>query len=59
MGRAEGKCAICGKPAIGMEIYGCCAAEVCREHASERLLALSPGERRDEGACMLWRYESG
>jgi hypothetical protein len=30
-------CQICGKPAIGLEILGCCKAVVCFDHASPTL----------------------
>ena len=33
----ETTCQVCGKPAIGMEILGCCKCVVCEEHASIHL----------------------
>jgi hypothetical protein len=52
----EKRCAVCGAPAIGTQVMGCCAAEVCAAHAHPSLLALAPGESRAEGDCYFWRY---
>jgi len=52
----ETTCQICGKPAIGLEILGCCKAVVCEEHASIFLLNLRTGERLEAGACYYVRY---
>jgi hypothetical protein len=49
-------CAYCGKDAIGIQIYGCCSVTVCTDHADEQLKALHPGERKDLGACYLYRF---
>ena len=49
-------CQICGKPAIGIEILGCCKQVVCEEHASPFLRQLSPGERLNHEACYYARY---
>lgn len=52
----ETTCQICGKPAIGLEILGCCKAVVCEEHASLFLRNLLPGQRLEAGACYYVRY---
>lgn len=52
----ETTCQVCGKPAIGMEILGCCKCVVCEEHASMHLRNLSPGEKLISDACYYVRY---
>jgi len=52
----ETKCAVCGNPAIGTQVMGCCAAEVCAAHAHPTLLDLKPGESRAEGDCYFRGY---
>ncbi|NLV26371.1 MAG: hypothetical protein GXY48_04285 [Methanomicrobiales archaeon] len=49
-------CQICGKPAIGIEILGCCKQVVCEDHASSFLKNLSPGEHLNAEACYYVRY---
>jgi hypothetical protein len=49
-------CDLCGKPAIGIQFYGCCSTAVCREHAESRLLELEPGAKREWGVCYYWRF---
>ena len=49
-------CQVCGKPAIGLEILGCCKAVVCEDHASSFLRNLSFGEKLESGACYYVRY---
>lgn len=49
-------CQVCGKPAIGLEILGCCKVVVCEDHASPFLKNLSSGERMESGACYYVRY---
>jgi hypothetical protein len=51
-------CSICGGPAIGTQIFGCCAWDVCAEHADPRLRALKPGERFAGGDCYLVRDDA-
>lgn len=55
----EARCAVCGAPAIGIQVMGCCAAAVCAAHAHPTLLALAPGESRAEGDCYFRRYPVG
>jgi len=52
----ESRCQICGSPAIGMEILGCCSVILCATHADKTLLSLHPGEKKEFGACYYWRY---
>jgi len=49
-------CHVCGKPAIGMQIFGCCPSTVCEDHAEKILLSMKPGEKSEYGACFFWRY---
>jgi hypothetical protein len=53
---ADSICQVCGKPAIGMQIFGCCSSTVCEDHAEKTLLIMEPGERSEYGACYFWRY---
>jgi hypothetical protein len=41
---------------MGIQIYGCCSVTVCADHADKQLKALRPGERKDLGACYLFRF---
>lgn len=50
-------CQICGKPAIGMQILGCCEVIVCEDHAEQVLADMKPGEKKEYGACYFWRYQ--
>lgn len=50
------KCDICGKTAIGIQAFGCCAVKVCEDHADSRLKDLKPGEKQEWGACFFYRY---
>lgn len=52
----SGICQVCTKPAIGMQILGCCAVIVCEDHADPTLLGMQPGERFECGACYYVRY---
>ncbi len=49
-------CAICGKPAIGLQFYGCCCTPVCEDHAETALRELKPGEKKEWGVCYFWRF---
>ena len=49
-------CQVCKKPAIGMQILGCCEVIVCEEHADPTLRGMQPGERFECGACYYVRY---
>jgi hypothetical protein len=53
---AKNPCAYCGRESIGIQIYGCCSVTVCADHADEELKSMAPGERRDRGACYLYRF---
>jgi len=50
-------CQLCGKPAIGMQILGCCSYIVCEKHAEKILLSMKPGEKSEYGSCYFWRYQ--
>ncbi|KQC03024.1 MAG: hypothetical protein APR53_06210 [Methanoculleus sp. SDB] len=50
------KCQICGKPAIGIQILGCCSQVVCAEHADPVMAGMKPGEKKEWGACYFSRY---
>jgi len=52
-------CQVCGKPAIGMQILGCCQSVVCSEHAEKILVSMVPGERQEWGSCYFWRFTEG
>ncbi|WP_373838301.1 hypothetical protein [Methanospirillum sp.] len=52
----ETTCQVCGNPAIGMEILGCCKMVVCEDHASLYLRNLAPGKKLESGACYYVRY---
>ncbi|MDO8841614.1 MAG: hypothetical protein Q7J09_11685 [Methanocalculus sp.] len=49
-------CTICGRKAVGCQIYGCCGSYVCFEHADKHLQNLRPGEKLDLGACYFLRF---
>jgi hypothetical protein len=49
------RCAICGRPAIGTQIFGCCGWDVCEEHADPKLRTLKPGEHAASGTCYFAR----
>ena len=51
------RCDICGDEAIGIQELGCCSYAVCEEHADALLKELSPGEKKEWGACFYWRYD--
>jgi len=51
------RCDVCGDKAIGMQMLGCCGYAVCEKHADMLLKALSPGEKKEWGACFYWRYD--
>ncbi len=51
------RCDVCGEEAIGMQMLGCCGYAVCEKHADMLLKALSPGEKKEWGACFYWRYD--
>ncbi|MCQ8894495.1 MAG: hypothetical protein NQU46_07705 [Methanolinea sp.] len=50
------RCDICGAHAIGIQVMGCCGFLVCEEHADPQLKSLSPGEKREWGACYFYRF---
>ncbi|MDI6718278.1 MAG: hypothetical protein QMD46_01515 [Methanomicrobiales archaeon] len=50
-------CDVCGRAAIGIQIFGCCASTVCEEHADARLRELGPGKKRGWGECYFYRFE--
>ncbi|MCC7565432.1 MAG: hypothetical protein KO206_04025 [Methanomicrobiaceae archaeon] len=49
-------CSVCGKKAIGCQIFGCCGSNVCEEHADRKLRDLRPGERLEWGGCYFVRF---
>lgn len=57
-GNSKGeKCDLCGRPAVGFQVMGCCGYHVCEDHADPHLRDLKPGEKLEWGACFFWRYE--
>ncbi|PWR74388.1 hypothetical protein [Methanospirillum lacunae] len=52
-------CQVCGKPAIGMQILGCCQSVVCSNHAEKTLISMMPGEKQEWGSCYFWRFKEG
>jgi hypothetical protein len=52
------KCECCGKDAIGIQSFGCCAAYVCQDHADNLLLAIKPGEKQVSGECYFERFDT-
>ncbi len=50
-------CDVCGKPAIGIQMLGCCSASVCEEHAESFMKELKPGEQKSWGTCFFYRFE--
>lgn len=56
--KPERLCEVCGKPAVGMQILGCCAMTVCADHAQSFLLELAPGEKKNYETCFYWRFGS-
>jgi hypothetical protein len=49
-------CDHCGKDAIGFQSLEGAFEYVCGDHADGLLLALSPGEKKVYGVCVLERY---
>ncbi|MDI9632881.1 MAG: hypothetical protein QFX32_02350 [Methanolinea sp.] len=50
------KCDLCGRPAIGLQVMGCCGYRVCEDHADPRLRDLEPGGRLEWGGCYFMRF---
>jgi hypothetical protein len=49
-------CSICGRTAIGCQVMGCCATNVCEVHAYPELLSMKPGETKNWGGCYFVRF---
>jgi hypothetical protein len=50
-------CDVCGKAAIGMQLFSCCTSIVCGEHADSSLREMKPGEKKGGGECYYYRFE--
>jgi len=50
-------CTICGKKAVGCQVFGCCGSYVCHEHADKPLQELKPGEKLDLGGRYYLRLK--
>ena len=46
----------CEKEAIGYQVFGCCSAYVCLDHADPFVRTLKPGEKLTSGECYFERY---
>ncbi|HII77082.1 MAG TPA: hypothetical protein HA264_08660 [Methanolinea sp.] len=53
---SEDACSVCGKKAIGYQIFGCCGSSVCEEHADPKLRNLHSGGKLKWGDCYFFRY---
>lgn len=51
-------CERCEKDAIGIQMFGYCSMNVCRDHADNILLALKPGEKQVYGECYFERFDT-
>ena len=51
-------CQVCGKEAIGIQSFGCCASTVCAEHAEPPLREAKPGETVAWESCAFHRFEA-